>query len=204
MTQQPRPKRKHKHDAMLGMSATADEIRRDMILAPLDNAAKEYDVKWGIDCLVEKVSVDTAKIWGITIGNLNAALRNGWIEQDQTKACADIAACVASALRGLTFMDAEADRLGSTQADTGSLEYYADNGELIIIARDPRSWQAIKEQRPDATIYSLREVSNALEAYGASSHMITETKKHFPAAQIVGIKTTVPVNYAAGGDAINF
>lgn len=199
-----RPHREKKNDRILRPGTCADEIRRDMLLAPFDGAAREMDLKWGIDRLPELVTVETASIWATTMANLSAALQNGWVEADQSKACADIAACVASALRGLDYMDAEAERLGKPKADTQIMEFAADNGTVLAIARDSRCWQAIKEERPDVVIYTLREVANALEAYGANSDFVKETKKNFPQAEMARLKTTSKVNYAAGGDPIEF
>jgi len=82
---------------------------------------------------------------------------------DQKKACDDIAACVASCLRGFTAMDAHAEQAGASKADTACLEYTAENGTVIVVTRDERSWPAIKAQRPDVVTYTMREVANALE-----------------------------------------
>ena len=201
MNRQARPKRRKSHDRITHASAGPDEIKRDMLLAPLDGLAREMDRKWGIDRLPELVGADMAAIWGTTLANLNKAVSNGWVEVDQKKAQADIAACVASAMRGLQAMDASAEGAGASKADITALEYKADNGTVIVVTQDERSWPAIQAERPDVVVYSLREVANALEASKGVFDMVNETKKHFPKAVV---RPNPPVDYARGGDEINF
>lgn len=198
----PNPRRKRKGDRITAPGATPDEIKVDFCLGPFDQASRDMDRKWGVDRLPDLVSVETAKIWGTTMANLNAAIEAQFGHPDQDQARADVIACVESALKGFAYMDAEATRTGAKPADQTVLEYELEGTRIGIMA-DGAAWQAIKVDRPDLVLYTLREVANALEAYGGA--VINEVKENFPAAEITKIENKKPpVNYAAGGDEISF
>lgn len=194
--------RKRKNDRITAPGSTPDEIKVDFCLGPFDNASRDMDKKWGVDRLPDLVSVETAKIWGTTMANLNAAIQAQYENENQEQARADVIACVESALKGFAYMDAEAEKSGAKPADKTIMEYELE-GTRIGIMQDGAAWQAIKAERPDLVLYTLAEVANALEAYGGS--VINEVKRHFPAAEISSITNKKPpVDYKSGGDKIDF
>ena len=198
MTQTNRPRRKKKADRLLNPGSSKDEIMCDYSIAPMDRLALEMDRKWGIDRLPEIVSPETAQRYGVAMAHLNECLESG--DPEKCKAAAE------GCMRGLQFMDAEATANGKPQAAGEFWEYELKEGEQpfrFAVMADPYEWQASKAQRPDLQFFTMREVALALREY-AKSKMVTEAQKHFPQAEIVNIKTRPPVDYANGGDDLNF
>lgn len=190
-----RPQRKNKADRLVGGTHDANAIRCDYAIAPLDNAAKEMDAKWGVDRLPELVSPETAERYGAAMAHLNASIDSG-----------DPAACVnaaANCMRGLAAMDAEATKLGVVP-NRGLMEYDLDGFHFGVMA-DRHQWPAIQEQRPDLALFSMREVALALRAYCRTAP-IAEVKKHFPNAEIKSLPDEkLPADFwKNGGDQIPF
>lgn len=174
------PKRQKRADRITSGMHTKNEIMCDYALAPLDRLAADMDRKWGIDVLPELVSPEMAAKYGSAMAKLNAAIDAA----DPQEASARSAVCQ----RGLLAMDAEATSMGRQRASEDVWEVELE-GKVIGIMKEGRSWQTIKENRPDLQLVSLREVAVALEYYANSvvGHMTEETKKHFPAAEVVGM-----------------
>lgn len=198
----PKQRRQRKHDRITAPGATSAEIKIDFALGPFDAASRKMDEKWGVERLPDLVSTGTAKIWGDTMANLNGAIEAQYTAKDQEQARADVIACVDSALRGFEFMDAEATRDGAKPADKSIFETELD-GTRIGIMKDGAAWPAIKAERPDLVLYTMREVALALQASGG--RVVNEVKAHFPKAEITKIENKQPpCDVASGGDAINF
>ena len=177
-SQQPRrPVRQKKSDRILHGDQEPNTIMCDFALAPLDRLALDMDRKWGIDMLPELVSVETAQKYGSAMTKLNAAIDDN--DPGMTRERSEIA------MRGLLAMQKEAEALGAQRASTDVWEVDID-GEVYGIMRDGRSWQTIKEQRPDLNLVTLREVAVALQFFHVNN-FISETKKHFPDAVVIGI-----------------
>lgn len=198
-----RPRRQRKADRLLSPDAHKDEIACDYAIAPMDRLATQMDEKWGIDQLPTLVSVETAQKYGIAMAHLNACI----LETEPTK-CADAANNV---IRGLHAMDAEATAAGHQPASGEFWEYELPPMDgrpeiRVAVARDITEWQTIKKRRPDLVVYSMREVALALDFYQRNG-LLQEVKKNFPSAQVTKIKpqkTKPPVDYANGGDPIEF
>lgn len=197
----PYTKRRGKHDRVTSPGATPDEIKIDFCLGPFDRLSREMDIKWGVGRLPDLVCMDTAKIWGATMANLNAAIESQYTAEDQEQARANVIACVESALRGFAYMDAEAERTGASPADESIMEYEMAGTRIGIMA-DDAAWPAIKAKRPDLVLYTMHEVACALEAYGGS--VINEVKQNFPDARVTKITAASKPDYAKGGDPIDF
>lgn len=157
MTQRPKkPKRQKKSDRLLYSGISKEEMACDMAVAPMDRLAEHFETIWGIDRLPELVSPATAAKYGSAMAKLNAALASNDPAEVQLRA--------EVVMRGLTAMDAEARKMGATAASTEVWEVEL-NGEVVGIMRDGRNWKAIREQRPDLRLVTLREVAVALQAY---------------------------------------
>ena len=156
-----RPQRQKKSDRLLHSGQTQSQVMSDYALAPLDRKAREMDVKWGIDMLVELVSAETAAKYGSAMAKLNAAID----ENDPAVVAARAQVCI----RGLDAMDAEATAAGAQRASMDVWEVELEDGQVYGVMRDGRSWQAIQaQQRPDLTLVTLREVACALEMWRGS------------------------------------
>jgi hypothetical protein len=178
-SQQPRrPVRQKKSDRLLHGDQEPNTIMADYALAPLDRLALDMDRRWGIDMLPELVSAETAMKYGSAMSKLNAAINDS--DPAMVRERAEIA------MRGLVAMDKEAEALGAQRASTDVWEVQVDDGVTIGIMRDGRSWQTVKEQRPDLNLVTLREVAVALQFFNANQ-FISETKKNFPDADVIGI-----------------
>ena len=151
----------------------------DYALAPFDRAANDMDLKWGIDRLPYLVSPATAAKYGSAVAKLNAAL--------ETHDPAEVQARVEVCIRGMAAMDAEAEANGSPKARPEVIEFEYD-GRRIGIMPDKDWWQTVKAERPDLTLFTLREVGVALAFMQGNNPVIAEAKKHFPKAEVVQIK----------------
>ena len=147
-----KPVRQKKADRILHQHATADQIKCDYAIAPVDRKALEMDQKWGIDMLPELVSVETAQKFGAAMAKMNDA-----INANDPEECAKRAGVV---LRGLAAMDAEAERLGAVRASEDVWEVDVD-GKKYGVMKDGRSWKSIKDKRPELELLTLREVALA-------------------------------------------
>jgi len=154
-----KPKRQKKSDRILHSGQTQNQIITDYAVAPFDRKAEEMDEKWGIDRLVELVSAETAAKYGSAMAKFNDAIDAG----DPSVTAARAQVCI----RGMEAMDAEATAAGAERASMDVWEVEVD-GELYGVMRDARSWQAIKAQRPEMTLVSLREVALALKHWRGS------------------------------------
>lgn len=190
-----RPKRPAKFDRWTAPAATPEETAINLALAPFDERGREMEAKWGIDRLPGLVSPELAQRWGTTIANLNRAMHEGTPD--------DVVACVASALRGLEVMDAEAARSGHKPA-TGEVWEYDCDGFRFGVMRDGREWRAAQAQHPDLRLFTLREVGVALKAINAG-HPLIESAKKIGGAEIVKISEKIDrPNLDLGGDEIPF
>jgi len=154
-----KPKRQKKSDRILHSGQTQNQIMTDYAVAPFDRKAEEMDEKWGIDRLVELVSAETAAKYGSAMAKFNDAIDAG----DPSVTAARAQVCI----RGMEAMDAEATAAGAERASMDVWEVEVA-GELYGVMRDARSWQAIKAQRPEMTLVSLREVALALKHWRGS------------------------------------
>ena len=171
-----RPVRQKKSDRLLhGGDQEPSTIMADYALAPLDRLSLDMDRSWGIDMLPELVSPETAMKYGSAMTKLNAAIR----ENDPAMVRERAEIC----MRGLVAMDKEAEALGAQRASTDVWEVDID-GEAYGIMRDGRSWQTVKEQRPDLELVTLREVGIALQ-YWHQNRMVKSVKETFPDADFI-------------------
>ena len=154
-----KPRRQKKSDRILHSGQTQNQIMTDYAVAPFDRKAEEMDEKWGIDRLVELVSAETAAKYGSAMAKFNDAIDAG----DPSVTAARAQVCI----RGMDAMDAEAAAAGAQRASMDVWEVEVA-GELYGVMRDARSWQAIKAQRPEMTLVSLREVALALKYWRGS------------------------------------
>ena len=188
-----RPRRQGKADLLRYKGVSKDEIKVDYALAPFDRVARQMDVKWGIDRLVELVSFETSEKYGFSMGKLNEAIQS----QNPQDANAWSAVCV----RGLHAMDAEAERIGAPKSNPAVLEYDLD-GWKIGIHPDVGDWPAVRAARPDLTLFTLREAAVALR--DLRHPMVAAVKAEFPGAEVTKIgRENLPKEfYKNGGDEI--
>lgn len=174
-------KRQKKSDRILHGNQNKDAIMCDYAVAPVDRLVTEMDRKWGVDRLPELVSVEMAQKYGSAVAKMNAAIADNDVEESR-KRCEVV-------VRGLHAMDAEAERMGAEKACTDVWEVEVD-GELFGIMRDGRGWRAIKEQRPELELLTLREVALAYRYF--REHWMGElekaAKQSFPGAEMINIK----------------
>ena len=171
-----RPSRQRLGDTFTSPDARATEIACDHAIAPFDRAAIQMNNLWGIDRLPELVSPETAAKYGSALAKLNAAIA----ANDPDDCAARAAVCI----RGMAAMDTEARAAGHTPTPSGFWMHEQD-GKTIIVARDMRDWPLIEKLHPGVPIFSMREVFNALEAYGQT---VVAAKQHFPGAEVKSIK----------------
>lgn len=178
----PRPQiRQKKSDRLTQGKQSKEAIMCDLATGPLDRMAGEMDRKWGIDVLPELVEPEMAAKYGSAVAKFLEAMDDG--EPDV------VVARVGVCMRGLQAMDAQATERGAQRASTDVWQVEL-NGETIGVMREGRSFQKIRDEMPDVKLYTLREVAIAMNFYNdhALGIMIEETKKHFPNADVIGVK----------------
>lgn len=179
-----RPSFNRKADRLIHPGSTATDIRHDHACAGFDRAAREADIKWGQDRLIALVSPATAEKFGSALAKLNAALAGDDPAETATRA----AVC----LRGFAAMDAEATAAGHQPITPDAIEIEVD-GKLCAVLRDQDAWPAYAAARPGVRTYSLREVANALAAYGST---VAAVKDAFPRAEISDARKPTPLEAA--------
>ena len=171
-----RPMRHRKDDRLIHHGASETEIRCDMATGPFDNVARAMDRKWGVNRLPEIVSPATASRWGLAMSDLNAAIGAG----DEALVVQKVNAC----LRGFAAMDAEATTAGHQPIVPDAWEFQID-GKTCALLRDDAAWPAYSAARPGVRVYTIREVANALEAYGQT---VAAVKDAFPGAEVKAVR----------------
>jgi len=172
-----RPHRHNKGDRLMHSGAKPEEVACDFALGPFDTAARNMERRWGVNRLEGLVSTETAAKFGSAIAKLNAAI--------DANDPADTAARAAVCIRGMMAMDAEATAAGHQPIPPEALEVEVD-GKTCAILADGAQWPAYAALRPGVRVYTLREVGNALAAYGAS---VAAVKDAFPGAEVKAVRS---------------
>lgn len=176
-----RPQRHKRHDRLMHSGATREEVECDLATGPFDRVARDMDRKWGLDRLPDLVSPETAARWGQAMANLNAAID----ARDPALVVARVNAC----LRGFAKMDEEATAAGHQPIVPEAVEITVD-GVLCAVLLDDAAWPKYADQRPGVRIYSLREVQNALAAYGQT---VAAVKDQRPGAEVTAVRRPTPL-----------
>jgi len=178
-----RPMREKKSDRLLNPAMRQEEIMVDYALGPFDRVSREMDRKWGVDRLVELVSVETAQKFGSAMAKLNAAIDE--IDPAMTAARAQI--CI----KGLQAMDAEATQSGAEPASDEVWIIEAD-GHVFGLMRDARGWMRAQERFPNVELITEREMVLALLEYKQSvtKASVDAVKKAFPGAEVTALRIT--------------
>ena len=171
-----RPQRHQKGDRLMHSGIKPEEVACDFALGPFDTAARNMERRWGVNRMEGLVSPDTAARYGSAIGKLNAAI--------EANDPAEVAARASVCIRGMAAMDAEATAAGHQPITPQALEVEVD-GKLCAILADGAQWPVYAALRPGVRIYSLREVANALEAYGQT---VAAVKDAFPGATVTAVR----------------
>lgn len=173
-----RPTRQKKSDRILHGGVKRAELICDMTAAPLDHKIAEMDRKWGHDKLVELVAPETAQKFGYALAKLYEAIDAG----DAEKTAQWTGVCV----RGLETLDREATERGAQRASEGVLEVEL-NGKVYGLLMDARSWDSVREARPDLVLVTPREMAVAVEwwrAHGLGA-MHEAVKQAFPGSEVI-------------------
>ncbi len=172
-----RPQRHNKHDRLIHSGAKPEEIATDFALGPFDTAAREAERKWGVNRLEGLVSPETAAKYGSAIAKLNAAIDAADPEAVAMRA----GVCI----RGMAAMDAEATAAGHQPLPPEAWEIEVD-GVTCAILKDGNQWPVYAALRPGVRTYTLREVGNALAAYGQS---VAAVKDAFPGSEVKAVRS---------------
>lgn len=171
-----RPQRHNKGDRLMHSGAKPEEVACDFALGPFDTAARNMEREWGVNRLEGLVSPETAARYGSAIGKLNAAM--------EANDPAEVAARVGVCIRGMAAMDAEATAAGHQPITPQAVEGEVD-GRPAAILIDDAAWPAYHAMRPGVRTYSMREVWNALAAYGQS---VGAVKDAFAGAEVKAVR----------------
>ena len=170
------PNRHRKHDRLTYGGASAPEIECDFATGPLDRVATQYDRVWGVDRLVELQTPEVARKYGTRMAELNEAIA----KSDG----AATAAVVAILIANLHRMNEIAIAAGHKPLQPDVWTFDVD-GFRFGLMREGGDWPAAQAAMPGLTLFSPREVANALSAYRG---MVADVKTAFPGAQITAIR----------------
>lgn len=174
-----KPLRQRKHDRLTwGGSPSREEIAVDHAVAPFDRVAREMEGIWGVDRLPHLVSPETAAKFGRTLGSLNEAIT----ANDPDRAADRAAACI----RGLRAMDAEARQAGHRPPDPIVIETQQGDHHFGVLI-DGAQLAIAQAQRPGLAIYTLQEVSVALQWLDKQA-LVSGVKQAFPGATVTAIR----------------
>lgn len=189
-----RPPRRVKGD-IVSADANRVQVAISHSCAAFDAMAHKMDRKWGIDRLPELVEPEMAERYGSALGRLNEAIR-----EDNAQ---EVAICVQVCLRGLTALDEAAMSKQAPLADPSVIECEYQGFKFGIMT-EGRYWQAVKEARPDLTVFTLEEIGAALQAMRLD-HPLIRTAKEIGGSEIQSISEKLPKDFLkAGGDSIPF
>ena len=175
-----RPVRQRKADRILHSGVTQEEIRCDYALSPFDHMAHQFDLKWGVDRLVELVQPEMAERYGAAMAKLNAAIE----ARDPEQVTLRVGVC----MRGMQAMDLAATQAGAEPASDEVWLVQADGREYGLL-RDARAWQRVQKKHPDLRLITEREMVLAIEVYQRSltGQMVEQVKSSFPQADVIKI-----------------
>ncbi len=176
-----KPRRHHRPDKQVQAFTTSEDLRVSYAAAPFNRAAREADMKWGVDRLAELVSPASADKYGSALAKLHIAIDANNPE--------DVAARAAVLIRGLAAMDAEATAAGHKPTPPDAWQCVVD-GQPGVIIRDSHAWPLAQEAHPGLRIWTIEEVQNALAAYGP---MVADVKRTFPGAVVTAIRKPTPL-----------
>ena len=170
------PNRHKKHDRLTYGAATAAEVECDFATGPLDRVAVEMDKRWGVDRLVELQTPEVARKYGARMAELNAAIA----ANDPAQTAATVAILIANLRR----MDQLATEAGheTLAADVWTFDV---DGFRFGLLREGGDWPAAQSAMPGLTLFTPREVANALSAYRG---IVADAKAAFPGAQITAVR----------------
>ncbi len=172
-----RPQRHNKHDRLMHSAMKPEEVACDFALGPFDTAARAMERRWGVNRLEGLVPPAMAAKYGFAIGHLNACI--------EAANPTDTAAAVANCVKGLAAMDREAEAAGHRPIPPEAQEIDVD-GQLCAIIADAAMWLVYQSIRPGVRVYTLREVSNALAAYGQT---VAVVKDLWPGAEVKAVRS---------------
>lgn len=167
-------RRTNRPDRLITPGATDVEIRCDHAAAPFDRLALDMERIWGIDRLPGLVSPATAEKFGRAMAHMNAMINEG--------KPVEVAAAAVNCMKGLNALDAEARSLGHAPA-CPLVWQYEHEGHRFGVVQDVSDWPPVAAEFPGLTIYTMREVANALAAYNVQP-IIGAVKQAFPGAEI--------------------
>ena len=167
-------RRTNRPDRLITPGATDVEIRCDHAVAPFDRLALDMERTWGIDRLPGLVSPATAEKFGRAMAHMNAMINEG--------KPVEVAAAAVNCMKGLAALDAEARSLGHSPA-CPLVWHYEHEGKRFGVVQDVADWPPVAAEFPGLTIYTMREVANALAAYNIQP-LIGAVKQAFPGAEI--------------------
>lgn len=176
-----RPQRHNKHDRLMHSAMKPEEVACDFALAPFDEAARKIEIRWGVNRLEGLVSPAMSAKYGLALGHMNACI--------EAANPTDTAAAVANCVKGLAAMDREAEAAGHKPIPPEAQEIDVD-GQLCAIIADAAMWPVYQSIRPGVRVYTLREVSNALAAYGQT---VAAVKDAFPGAEVKAVRKPTPL-----------
>ena len=151
-------RRKTKSDPLFGdpKPPIANGRQIGAALAGLDATARSMESKWGVGRLPEIVSTETAVKFGGVQDALNQLL-------DAAEDVPSIAAVAGSLQRGWLALDAEATKLGAKPIEPVGWCFKVGS-QPAVLARTDADAAAIRAIDPDANIWTLESVGNAIHA----------------------------------------
>lgn len=180
-----KPIRQKKSDRLISGVHDKASIECDYAVAGFDEKARQMDLKWGVDRLIELAgAIDPAM--AVKYGSAMAKMNDAIASCDPDEVAARVGVCI----RGMVAMDNLAMQNNCEPASQEVWEIEAD-GEVFALMRDGRSWPALADRYESAQLVTEREMVLAIKMYrnSVAKGALNEVQKKFPAAELINIGT---------------
>ncbi len=160
--------------------AANDRVYRKIqsALIEYDKGVSQIEREWGFERLPELVSPELRERFEAQMDQLDAAIRADDIDGVETQS--------GGALRAYQALVAEARALGHAPLSGDHYATETPDGRAFCIASTPAEAGRVKSERPDAIVYSAREVA-AIVALFEDGELVQAVKEAFPGATIAAI-----------------
>jgi hypothetical protein len=146
--------------------------RMKAALAPIDEAFRASEAKWGVGRLERIVSTNTI-----------ASYRRGWVAYRAAIEAGDAATVETLApkmIAALAFMDREATAAGHSSISISEWETILSTGTVLAIVRTGAEAHALAKDTRSRLVYTLEEIGRIVEHY----EMTNAIKLAFPGATV--------------------
>ncbi len=161
---------RYKLDWISEMNATPDELRINRVIDRLDQAAIDYESRWGVGRLEGLASEELALKWRSQIGKINQAIED--------RNSLGMESLMQGAIRGWKALEDYALLQGHQPNDPRYVEYQHKDGVLYKICYTDADARLLDRfNGPECRVVTIEEMANLMEARTSQAFEIKINKK---------------------------